>query len=92
MNHPDIVDAAVIGIDYPTEGLQRVRAYLVRRPGTNPSEKAICDWMKLESASTAHLTAGAEFLEELPRNEVGQLIWGRKHIIIANVLNSQGNF
>ncbi|KAL9107060.1 MAG: hypothetical protein Q9227_008006 [Pyrenula ochraceoflavens] len=69
-SHPDIREAGVIGIDSPTEGLQRVRGYLVRRPGSTISETDICAWMERESAKTAHLTAGVEFLDELPRNKV----------------------
>ena len=43
---------------------------MVRRPGTNASEDDICEWMEGQSAATAHLTAGVEFVDELPRNAV----------------------
>jgi hypothetical protein len=55
--------------DSSTE-LQLVRAYLVKRQGSELSEDDICHWMEAESAATAHLTAGAEFLDILPRNSV----------------------
>lgn len=74
MEHPDIEDAGVIGIYEPKEELQLVRAYLVRRVGSAVTERGIQAWMERESASTAHLTAGAVFVDELPRNASGKLL------------------
>ena len=60
----------VVGIFDPLKQYQLVRAYVVRNPGTDASEKEICEWMEGQSAATAHLTAGVEFVDELPRNSV----------------------
>ncbi len=73
LEHPDVADVGVVGIYDPAQELQRVRAYIVKRPNTNPLEEDICSWMERESADTAHLTAGVEFLEQLPRNTVSLL-------------------
>ena len=74
MDHPDILDAGVIGIYQPEEELQLVRAYVVTRPGSSVTEESIRVWMERESADTAHLTGGVEFMDELPRNDAGKLL------------------
>ncbi|KAK4986478.1 putative NRPS-like protein biosynthetic cluster [Elasticomyces elasticus] len=74
LTHPDILDAGVVGIYEPSRELQLVRAYIVKRPSSTVSEDEICAWMERESATTAHLTAGVEFLDELPRNNGGKLL------------------
>ncbi len=49
-----------------------MRAYVVKRPSAATSEEDICQWMEKESSETSHLTAGVEFIEHLPRNEVSE--------------------
>jgi acyl-CoA synthetase (AMP-forming)/AMP-acid ligase II len=74
MEHPSILDVGVIGIYQADEELQRVRAYVVKRPGTVESEKDLTEWMQRQSANTAHLTAGVEFVDSIPRNNDGKLL------------------
>lgn len=74
LEHPDVQDAGVVGIYEPDLGLQLVRAYIVKAHGSAMTADDICQWMQDECASTAHLTAGAEFLSELPRHEGGKLL------------------
>lgn len=70
LQHPDILDVGVVGIYEASQELQLVRAYVVKRPRATTSEEDICRWMEKETSETSHLTAGVEFLKELPRNEV----------------------
>ena len=70
MQHPDILDVGVVGIYEPEKEFQIVRAYVVKRSDAKVSAEDICRWMEKESSPTAHLTAGVEFLDRLPRNEV----------------------
>ena len=72
--HPDIIDAGVIGIYQPSEELQLVRAYVVRRPFSNITESDIVEWMQRQSANTTHITGGVEFVDTLPRNDAGKIL------------------
>ena len=74
LDHPEILDAAVIGIYDAPQGLQLVRAYLVKRECSDLSENDICAWMRHEVAETAQLTGGAEFIDRVPRNEGGKVL------------------
>jgi 4-coumarate--CoA ligase len=74
MEHPAVIDAAVVGVDVPEEGLQLARAFLVRRPGIEVSEAEMIHWMQREASGTAQLTGGVVFVERLPRNASGKLL------------------
>lgn len=71
LDHPDIVDAAVIGVPDPnnSEGSELPRAYLVRRDGSNskPSEQDVNGWMKERLASYKQLVGGIVFVSEIPK-------------------------
>ena len=73
LEHPDIIDAAVVGIYDPSKELQLVRGYIVKKPDSKLSEEGLCEWMRKEAAETSHLTAGVEFVSELPRNTVSAM-------------------
>jgi acyl-coenzyme A synthetase/AMP-(fatty) acid ligase len=62
----------VVGIYDPSKEFQLVQAYVVEKAFSKVSEQEICQWMEKECSATAQLTAGVEFLDELPRNEVGE--------------------
>lgn len=70
LDHPDIVDAAVIGVPDPnnSEGSELPRAYLVRREGgKSPSEQDVNGWMKERLASYKQLMGGINFVQEIPK-------------------------
>ena len=76
LGHPDIIDAAVIGVQDPSnrEGSEAPRAYLVKRAGSNPSEKAIQDYMRERLASYKMLTGGLVFVDAIPKTASGKIL------------------
>ena len=75
--HPDIVDAAVIGVPDPSnqEGSEAPRAYIVRRPGSDkPSVEEIHKYMREKLASYKMLTGGIVFVSEIPKNASGKIL------------------
>lgn len=70
--HPDIVDAAVIGIPDKNAG-ELPRAYVVSK---NPSltEKAIKDYVADKVSEYKRLEGGVEFLQAIPKNATGKIM------------------
>lgn len=78
LDHPEIVDAAVIGVPDPNnkESSELPRAYLVRREGDSnkPSEQEVNEWMKERLASYKQLLGGIVFIQEIPKNASGKIL------------------
>ncbi|KPI35975.1 putative acyl-coenzyme A synthetase [Cyphellophora attinorum] len=75
LDHPDIVDCAVIGLKPPTNSdTELVRAYVVRRQGSKMSEDQVKDVIKDKLASYKQLTGGVVFLDEVPKSPSGKIL------------------
>lgn len=77
LDHPDIVDAAVIGVPDPSnrEGSEAPRAYLVRRQGGDkPSSQEVDAYMKERLASYKQLIGGIVFVEAIPKTPSGKIL------------------
>jgi acyl-CoA synthetase (AMP-forming)/AMP-acid ligase II len=72
IEHPDIDEAAVIGVDHLELG-QETKAFIVRRPGSRLTEQQVREWCA--AALAAFKTpATVEFRESLPYTETGKLL------------------
>lgn len=70
--HPDVVEAAVVGI--PDGRLGEVgKAYVVRREGASLTADEVIAWSRREMANYK-VPRQVEFLAELPRNAAGKVV------------------
>ncbi|KAJ5964986.1 uncharacterized protein N7479_004862 [Penicillium vulpinum] len=77
LSHPEVVDAAVIGITFPGSDIEYPRAYVVRRPGDAGSkltEAGIQAYVLSRLAKYKALTGGVKFVGSIARNPSGKIL------------------
>lgn len=77
LSHPQIIDAAVIGVQFGRDESQLPRAYVVRRPGKDGSdltENGVKRFTENKLASFKRLDGGVKFVAAIPRNASGKIL------------------
>ncbi len=71
-SHPDLAEVTVVGVPDPEWG-ERVRAFLVKKPGAVVDEAAMKLWTR-ERLAGAKVPRDFIFLDALPRNPTGKVL------------------
>jgi long-chain acyl-CoA synthetase len=71
--HPQVMEAAVAGIPHPARGDDTVKAFIVPRPGEQPTAEEIRAFCKLHLAAYK-VPREVEFRDELPKTAVGKVL------------------
>lgn len=76
MDHADIDDVAVIGVNDDEQHTEVPRAYVVAANGKNGEEdaKAIVKWLEGKVASHKRLRGGVRFIDEIPKSATGKIL------------------
>jgi 4-coumarate--CoA ligase len=74
ISHPNINDAAVIGIQDDSQATEVPRAYVVKKPDTEVTAKEVADFVKNNLASHKQLRGGVVFVDEIPKSPSGKIL------------------
>lgn len=72
LEHPDVVEAGVVGVPHPHHG-EAVKAFVVLRPGASAHEDTLVAWCS-EHLARYKCPSKILFVDELPRNISGKLV------------------
>ncbi|KIW37915.1 uncharacterized protein PV06_09893 [Exophiala oligosperma] len=73
LEHPQIVDAAVIGIKTPTDD-EDPRAYVVLTPNATTTAEDVIKYVNTRVSKIKHLTGGVVFIDAIPKNPSGKML------------------
>jgi acyl-coenzyme A synthetase/AMP-(fatty) acid ligase len=85
-DHPDVIDAAVIGIQRSKEDSELPRAYVVKRAGSSISEDDVFKFSAQRLARYKNLEGGIKFVDAIPKNASGKFLknqlrdWAKKEL------------
>jgi carnitine-CoA ligase len=82
--HPDVLDAAVVGVPDALRD-EKVVAFLIARPGRQTSTEVVQEWCK-QRLSAFKVPEDFEWCEEFPRTSVGKL---QRHLLREPYLRRQ---
>ncbi len=71
--HPKVMEAVVVGVPHPQRGDDTVKAFIVPKPGENPTAEEIKEFCKLHLAPYK-VPREVEFRTELPKTLVGKVL------------------
>lgn len=72
-SHPDIADAAVVGIPHQRNG-EAPKAFVVKRQGSQINEDVIKQFITDKVVDYKQLTGGVQFLDAIPKNTTGKIL------------------
>ncbi|KAJ7634421.1 AMP binding protein [Roridomyces roridus] len=75
LTHPDVADAAVIGVNSVEEATELPRAYVVHaRPAELAFEKNVARWMEGKVARHKFLRGGVRVVDVIPKSAAGKIL------------------
>ncbi|KAG0245816.1 hypothetical protein B0O80DRAFT_446073 [Mortierella sp. GBAus27b] len=93
VSHPDILDAAVIGIEDQEQATELPLAYVVKQP-TSPtsaslSEKDVQDYVASKVAPHKKLRGGVRFIDAIPKSASGKILRKDLRVLLAQSTANQ---
>jgi long-chain acyl-CoA synthetase len=85
--HPKVLEVAVAGVPVGTERGERVKAYLVLKPGETATEQEIIDYCR-ENLAPYKVPKFVEFRSDLPKTMVGKIL--RRVLVEEELKRLQG--
>jgi acyl-CoA synthetase (AMP-forming)/AMP-acid ligase II len=73
LNHPEIADAAVIGVPDKESGEELPKAFVVRTPGSDLTEQAVMEFMAAKVAPHKKIRF-VEFIDAVPKSAAGKIL------------------
>ena len=73
ISHPEIADAAVIGVPDKESGEELPKAFVVRAPGSQLSEESVMNFM-VERVAPHKKIRFVEFIDEVPKSASGKIL------------------
>lgn len=74
LEHHEVTDAAVVGVQESKEQSELPRAYLVKRQGSKLSEEEIFNFSSQRLAKYKRLDGGIKFVDEIPKTASGKIM------------------
>jgi long-chain acyl-CoA synthetase len=71
--HPKVLEVAVAGVPVSKEKGERVKAYIVLKPGTTATEEEIIEYCR-ENLAYYKVPKFVEFRDDLPKTTVGKIL------------------
>jgi len=73
LEHPQIMDAAVVGIKTPTDD-EDPRAYVVLAPKSSTTAEDVVEYVSTRVSKIKRLTGGVVFVDAIPKNPSGKIL------------------
>lgn len=76
LDHPDVDDVAVVGIQDKEQHTEVPRAYVVPKEGKNTQQhgQKIVEWLGQKVANHKRLRGGVVFIDEIPKSASGKIL------------------
>jgi 4-coumarate--CoA ligase len=74
LHHPNVVDAAVVGVQHSIDESEFPRAYVVVRPGATLTEQELRSYSSEQLARYKNLDGGIKFVDSIPKNASGKIL------------------